>query len=470
MAKGSANKPSVVVVPAPGDLARVAERTLEALVKTGDRLCVGLSGGIDSMVLLDVIVALAPRRRWRVSAIHVNHQLSPNAPVWAAFCRRACRAHGVPLRVVKVEVTRGERGKGSEAAARAARYDAYRACRADHMLLAHNQDDQVETLLLRLLRGAGVKGLAAMPLARADGDLHVVRPLLDVSRREIERYARRRKLEWVDDESNADTYFLRNFLRGEILPRIEPRVPGYRATLTRAAAHFAEAAALLDEMALLDAQGGMQGDALGVDGLRRLPAARARNLLRHFLANKGISMPDKRTLDEALRQAISAKQDARVRINLGSHTLHRFDGALHLVPALDAPDPGFSATWEGERSLRIVALGATLKMVLSRGTGIDLERLRELPVTLRLRRGGERLRPDAARPRRQVKDLFQEQGVPPWLRERIPFLWSGRHLVWVPGLGVDQRYHPLEGARSVVPRWQWDSVLAPAGNKARKAL
>ena len=169
-------------------------------------------------------------------------------------------------------------------------------------------------------------------------------------------------------------------------------------------------------------------------------------------------MPDKRALDETLRQAITAKQDARVNIDLGNHRLHRFEGALHLVPKQGVLNSGFSVTWQGERSLRVAALGATLKMKRSRGDGIDLERLRETPVTLRLRQGGERLRPDTNRPRRRVKDLFQELGVPPWVRDRLPFLWSGQHLVWVPGLGVDERFHPTADALSVVPHWQYDNL------------
>jgi tRNA(Ile)-lysidine synthase len=457
MASVPATKPRVLPAAAAKDVVRTVEIALKSMAgdTTGQRLCVGLSGGMDSIVLLDALVRLAPCYQWRLSAVHVNHQLSPNASAWAAFCRRVCRALGVPLRVVKVQVARGN---STEAAARDARYAVYRACRADLMALAHNQDDQVETLLLRLLRGAGVTGLAAMPRTRTEGALRVVRPLLDVPRHEIERYAKRCKLTWVEDESNTDMHYLRNFLRGDILPRIAPRVPGYRNTLTRAAFHLADAAELLDDLAVMDSKTCLHEDTLLVAGLRSLSVARASNLLRHFLARAGIAMPDKRTLDEALRQAKHAKQDARLNIDLGSHELHRFDGALHLVPKAVAPDAALSVCWKGERTLHIAPLQATLKMVRSRGKGIDLGCLRAGPVTLRLRQGGERLRPDANRPHRRVKDMFQEQHVPPWVRDRLPFLWSGRHLVWVPGLGVDQRFQARAGAPSILPCWQSDSA------------
>jgi tRNA(Ile)-lysidine synthase len=450
MSRGFAKTKRVSAPPVAADVVRAVERALMAMVAPGDRICVGLSGGIDSMVLLDVIAALAPRHQWRLSAIHVNHQLSANAAAWAAFCRRECRGRGVPLRVIKVTVARGN---STEAAARAARYGVYRTCKADAVALAHHQDDQVETLLMRLLRGAGVKGLAAMPRTRKAGNVQVVRPLLEVSRGEIERYARRRGLHWVEDESNLDTHYLRNFLRCDLLPRIAPRVPGYRQTLTRAAAHLAEAAELLDELAQIDSQDCLRNGALMVAGLRQLSAARAGNLLRHYLSGAGISMPDKRNLDEALRQAINAKQDARVNIDLGTHTLHRFDGALHVVAKRNLPDAGSRVLWQGERTLRVASMAGTLTMKRGRGAGIDPERLRSAPVTLRLRQGGERFRPDAGRPRRHVKDLFQENGVPPWIREGLPFMWSGRHLVWVPGLGVDQRFQAAAGAPSLVPHW-----------------
>ncbi len=473
MARGVAKDPSVnppVKAATPADsLVHAVERVLTTSVTdiVGRHVCVGLSGGIDSVVLLDVLIMLAPRYQWRLSAIHVNHQLSPNAPAWAAFCRRACRARGVPLHVVKVQVARGN---STEASARDARYAAYRACRADVIALAHHQDDQVETLLLRLLRGAGVKGLAGMPFSRDEGGLSVVRPLLDVPRHDIERYAKRRALQWVEDESNTDTHYLRNFLRADILPHIALRVPGYRETLTRAAGHLAEAAELLDELAASDALDFMHDEVLEMEGLRRLSAARAKNLLRYFLARTGMALPDKRLLDEALRQALHARLDARVKLALDGHALYRYNGALHLVRAQSDPGENFRLSWQGERTLRVPALAATLTMARGSGTGIDAERLRAAPVTLRLRQGGERLRPDAARPRRRVKDLFQEQDVPPWMRDRVPFLWSGRHLVWVPGLGVDQRFHARPGAPSLLPIWRRDgeALLRKAG-KAGKA-
>ena len=444
-----------VHTPAADALSRHVEQALSGWVEPGASLCVGLSGGVDSVVLLDVLTAIAPRYRWRVSALHVNHQLSAHALEWARFCRRLCRGRGVPLRVMKVVVPRGD---STEAAARAARYAAYRAQPAEHIVLAQHQDDQAETVLLQLLRGAGVKGLAAMPPLREDAlrpGLRLLRPLLGVTRRELETYAAQRALPWVEDDSNSDAHYLRNFLRQEILPRLEARVPAYRATLARAAGHLAEAAQLLDTLAALDGAGALQQQTLAVAALKNLPAARARNLLRYFLAQQGALMPDARRLDEALRQAIDAKADARVCVEVGAHAVRRYAGLLHVVPLLPvaALPAHFSRRWREERRVDIPELQGVLEMRRRRGAGIDLAKLMARPVTLRVRAGGEKLQPDALRPCRPIKDLLQMHGIPPWRRNRLPFLWSGERLVWVAGLGIDCAFHARAGAAGVLPCW-----------------
>src|SRR5688500_10050882 len=233
--------------------ARVAARVADR-VEPGDRLLAGLSGGVESVALLDCLQRCARRLRLRLSALHVNHGLHPNAPSWAAFCRRWCRARGVPFLSVTVRVGRG----GSiEAAARAARYAAYARQDCDFVVLAHHCDDQVETFLLQLLRGAGIKGLAAMPPLKSKVESRksegtspgILRPLLDATRAEILEYAKARKLAWIEDDSNADVRFARNYLRHEVLPALARRFPAYRSTIARSVGHLAEAALLLDEMA-----------------------------------------------------------------------------------------------------------------------------------------------------------------------------------------------------------------------------
>ncbi len=451
-------------------VSRVAGK-LTGIIKPGDRLVIALSGGVDSAVLLDILSRLSTRRRFRLAALHINHQISPNARHWAAFCRKLCRARGIPLRVVKVTVPRGD---SLEGAARAARYDVFRRLRADYLALAHNQDDQAETVLLQLLRGAGVKGVAAMPVVRKaeggrrkaegrKGFLHpssfilhpsILRPLLDTARVEIEAYARARGLAWIEDESNADRYFLRNFMRREVLPVIARRFPAYRETLARSARNFAEAARLLEDLALADGAQHCRDGALEVAALRRLSPARAKNLLRWFLAGRGALMPNSDRLGEALRQALTAKDDAQVCIDLGGHELRRFAAALHVVPRKAAPAASFARRWRGESMLALPELGGVLTMQKCRGAGIDAAKLRAHAVAIRLRQGGEQLQPDCNRPRRSLKKLLQEAGVPPWLRAHLPLLFCGNALVWVPGLGIDCSFQARRGVLALSPQWR----------------
>ena len=445
--------------PAAGDVTARVAANIVAVVGSSARLVAGLSGGLDSVVLLDCLQRAARRRRFRLSALHVNHQLSPNAARWSAFCRRLCRARGIPLESVKVTVPRGA---NVEAAARAARHAVFAGQRCDYIVLAHHRDDQVETLMLQLLRGAGLKGLAAMPLVRKgkgergkakDRSSSILRPLLEVTRAEILDYARERGLKWIEDESNEDTRFRRNFLRHEVLPLIARRFPAFGATIARSARHIAEAGAVLDEVAAADGAAGIADGSLAVDALRRLPRARARNLLRFFLDGHGASMPGAERLEEALRQALGARGDSRMQVDLGDVELHRFRGRLRVVPRLPPVPRGYSRRWRGERALVLPELGDVLSMTPSRGRGVSLARLRSGAVTIRVRRGGERLQPDCRRPRRSLKNLFQEQRVPPWQRGRVPLIYCGEDLVWTAGVGVDCRYQAVGGEPAIRPAW-----------------
>ncbi|MGZ8197555.1 MAG: tRNA lysidine(34) synthetase TilS [Burkholderiales bacterium] len=434
-------------------------------MKPGDRVLLGLSGGIDSVVLLDLLTRARKSLRIDLKALHVNHQLSPNAARWAAFCRATCRGYGVPCRVVKVSVMRAN---SVERAAREARYAELRRVRVDYIVLAHNLDDQAETVLLQLVRGAGVKGLAAMPFVReanmggagkALKSAAILRPLLDVPRLEIERYARTRKLEWIEDESNEDVRYTRNWVRREVLPLLSERLPAVRHTLARAAANMSEAAELLDELARLDGGARAAGGAIALEVLRALSAARAKNLLRFAISSHGWAMPTSDRLHEALRQALHARRDATVAVDLGACELRRHGEVLHLLPKTPA-GPGLSAvvTWRGEEALALPGWG-TLVMQRTRGRGLSEARLGRAPVTIRPRAGGERLQPSSNRPRRTVKNLLQEAGVPPWERETLPCIYSGETLACIPGLAIDYRFQARGGEPAVVPVWRAASVV-----------
>jgi tRNA(Ile)-lysidine synthase len=402
--------------PRSAELAAAVGRFLGDFDLRGKRVAVGLSGGVDSVALLHVLHSLKRRKKYSLCAIHVHHGLSPNADDWAGFCRKLCRKWRVPLSVRRVIVRRA--GKGLEAAARDARYEVFKKIPSDFVLLAHHLDDQAETVLMSLLRGAGLRGASGMAARSRLGAKGLLRPLLGIPRESIAAYAREHALQWVEDESNADESLARNFIRRRVGPLLETRFPAWKQSLARAARHFSGKE--------LDAQ----------------------RLLREFLSARGLRAPSEARLVEMLKQLTSG--GARTRVEHEGTTLRVYRGKVVVDSKTNL---SFSPlTWKGERRLAIPALGGELRFRPARGKGIVFS---EKPFfSVRLRSGGERLQPDASRPRRTLKNLFQEAGVPPWERERLPLLYCGDALVWAPGLGIDVRYRAGAKADGLVPEWR----------------
>jgi tRNA(Ile)-lysidine synthase len=308
------------------DLPARVGAVLAGRIGESERLGVGLSGGCDSVVLLHALVSLG--FAGRLTAIHVHHGLSPNANAWADFCAGYCERLGVPLIVKPVAVDR-KNGLGIEASARQSRYAAFAECPVNCLLLAQHRGDQAETLLFNLLRGAGVTGAAAMPVERGHGTQRVVRPLLEVSRHEIEAYARANDLRWIEDESNADTAYSRNFLRHEAMPLLSSRFRGVEAAFAQSAAHFAEAASLLDELAETDWQAGRDGESFLLSRLRELSLPRLKNLLRYRLRRLGWQVPVASRLEEFSRQLQSAGPDRHPELVLPDGVMRAAKGRLH---------------------------------------------------------------------------------------------------------------------------------------------
>jgi len=392
-------------------------------------------------------------------ALHVNHGLSANARTWERFCALHCKRRGVAFESVQLP-SLGKR-RNVEAWAREARYRAFAERGSEIVALAHNLDDQAETVLLQLLRGSGVRGLAAMPPIRGlpprgamASRQRLIRPLLQATRPQIVAYARRHRLSWMEDESNQDDRYARNFLRLRVLPVLEHRFPGCRAALSRAASHLQDADALLQEIGRLDYETARTQAGLNVDGLESLSPSRAANALRIYLAECGESPPSSLRIAEALRQLRSARRDATPSIELARGVLRRYRGVISwqahgAIPALPACE---TSAWNGEPRVALRDGGA-LVSVKTRGAGVDAARLRESDVTVRTRRGGESIRLAPGRPRRTLKNLLQEAGIPPWQRNRMPLLFCGEQLVWAPGVGVAAEFAARPGKASW--RFSW---------------
>ena len=385
-------------------------------------MAVGLSGGLDSVVLLHVLHGLASRHGYKLSAIHVNHGLSPNAGDWQKFCRVLCLDLGVPFKAVSVKVSKGS--KGLEAAARSARRAAFLKAAGDAIALGHHLDDQAETVLFNLLRGTGLAGARGMPVQGRLGSKLLLRPLLAVPRSAIRAYAAEHRLAWIEDESNADESLTRNFIRRRVGPLLEAKFPRWRENLARAARHFAGAE--------LDAQ----------------------RLLRAYLKDKGLRAPSEAKLVEMLKQLSSG----RAKVAHDGKLLRVYRNRIFLKKNEKQAAEFKPKSWNGEPRLPLPTLGGELRFKRVRGRGIASSSIKGKRLQVRLRSGGERLRPDAWRPSRTLKNLFQEAGVPPWVRERMPLLFCGDDLVWAPGLGVDAKFLNAGRAPGILPDWRPSSA------------
>ncbi len=420
------------------------------------KLVLAFSGGLDSTVLLHLLVSINKSLPFQLSAQHVHHGLSPNADDWADFCTEFCAKLNVPLTISKVKVEQNS-GLGLEAAAREARYKALATSAADlicpdFILLAHHQDDQAETLLLQLARGAGVKGLAGMA-AISD---KLLRPLLDVPRSDLEVYAKQHQLTWIDDESNADTRFDRNFMRHEILLKLEKQYPAIKQTISRSAQHMADANNLLDELAHMDAvQAGFDANntaTIGLSTLDNLTENRVNNCLRWWLAQNGLQMPSQQQLQQITQQLMHAKIDAAIELKVSDTLrLKRYQNRAYLVQELP-PNAPINWLWQGEECM-ILPDNSRLIFTQKMGEGISLRKIENATLRIKFREGSERFKPHLGRPHRSLKVMLQNVDMPPWQREQLPLIFMDDTLAVIPNVGVDANFQACEDEMGLSVEW-----------------
>jgi len=408
------------------------------------RYWVAYSGGLDSEVLLCALSEARDRLAGELVAVHVDHGLHPESGRWADRCRARCAELGVTCEVRRFQLA-PMRGESLEALAREARYGAFVDLlgSGDLLLTAHHRDDQAETLLLALLRGSGVQGLAAMPRRMPLGAGRLVRPLLDLPRSALIDFAASRGLEWIEDPSNAARTFDRNYLRHEVLPLLHARWPSCSATLARSAGHCAEAADLLDTLAdrTLVELGGQRPGTLSVRGLMGLDRAQSANLLRRWLRLRGFRPPDSRHLARILDEVLVARPDANPQVAWSGCEIRRYrDDLFALDPLPQLPASRQVLSW----SIGAGAASLDLPEPLGRLEWQPVAGGR-MPRNLEVRFGrtASSCRRAAGRPSRTLKALFQEIGLPAWLRSYVPLVFDGETLVAVAGLCVCQT---IEGA------------------------
>ena len=428
----------------PLSLLDVVDKAFVSLLESHKKMksmTVALSGGVDSVVLLHLLHQLQKTHHFTLKASHVHHGLSKNADKWVKFCEKLCTKLSVSLDVHYIKLPQ-KKSLGIEGEARQLRYEKLLQSKTDLVVLAHHEDDQAETFLLQLIRGAGVKGLSSM--AHFDASRRLWRPLLNTSRINIERYAKKHKLKWIEDESNQNIDFDRNFIRSKILPLLKNRFNHIIKVISRSSSHLAEAQHLLDDLAKLDLKNHLKSinykHKLQVKTLDKLSLSRAKNVLRYWLEINDQMMPSKDLLDELLRQVLTAKKDAALKIHLSKdYEIRRYQDEIYIVPNNQKIQKNYEIIWAGESEI-ILPNGQKLTFKKVKGRGIHLKFLDNKKLKIRNRHGGEFFMPDSKRPTKKIKQLLHESDFPPWERENLPLIFVGDDLAFVPNFGIDMKF------------------------------
>lgn len=413
-------------------------------------LLLGYSGGLDSSVLLHALSSVPEARRRGIEALHVEHGLHPDSPRWAEHCARVCARLDVPLRHVAVAIAAADISQsGLEGAARNARHAAFTAALPDDgvLVLAQHRNDQAETLLLRLLHGAGHEGLGGMQKLREFGPGWLWRPLLDTAREQLQAHAQQHHLDWIEDPSNVDTQHARNHLRLHVLPALRARWPDADRRIAAAAARLRDEADVLQQVAmreLAQAQG-TDPQVLDVRAVRALPAALRRCVIGLWLDALQLPRPPPGVWSRLQPDLLDARVDATPHLAWRGAELRRYRESLHAMVPLPAIDDDWTLPWDGQAPLE-----------LPRGFGwlrLDPPPAQVITLQVRARRGGERL--DQAGVRRALRTLLQDLGVPPWLRARLPLLCNPNgELLAVADLAFAPDFEKMLAAAGTRLRWQ----------------
>ncbi len=393
------------------------------------RYLIALSGGCDSIVLLHAMAAIRDKLAGELVAVHVNHGLQTDAATWAKHCAEVCKKLDIALIQVTINL-QINRGDSLEAVAREARYSAMKehVLAEDMLLTAQHQDDQAETVMLQLLRGSGPSGLSAMPQITSFGMGYHARPLLRFTQKQLNKYANKQGLTWIEDGSNQDMRFDRNFLRKKIMPLLAQRWPAMSRTLSRSAKHCAEAQQLIDGMAIDALKKIVQPEGtLSVQGLIALPAPQCRAVLRCWIQKEGFQLPDTQHLDRIQTEMLQAAQDRNPLISWAGCELRRYRDQLFIMEKLTPHDPKLVMDWDGQSSLLLPA-GLGVLNIAPADSGIDPEKWQSGRINIRFRQGGERCQLAGRKHSHSLKKLLQDKGLPPWKRDRLPLIYINNQL------------------------------------------
>jgi tRNA(Ile)-lysidine synthase len=424
--------------------------------KSAKRIGVALSGGLDSVVLLDIVFKAQAKNNSEVYAFHIHHGLQKQADDWLIFCEKLCKKYKIHFDFRLLHLTDIKEQGNVEARARAGRYEALTDLCEEYgiedLLLAHHQNDQAETVLLQLLRGSGVAGLSGMPQGRVTNQgnqaITLWRPLLGQSRTELEAYAKEHQLQWIEDPSNQSEKYRRNAIRKLIIPRLEKIQPEALANMARSASLLGDAQTLLNRLAVQDGKsillkGQLKVAPLKILAAKDLPAAN--NLLRYWLQTQELAMPSQERLQAWWRDLINAKADAKLEWAHDDRKIFLWRGLLQVAKSTDQEEGVWVFKSLPSTSKKLGLPAAWVKEAQKNGL-----------ITYKPRSGSEKLQLKPNSPRRTLKNLYQEADMPPWQRQ-APLLYINDELIAVAGIGISYRHLTNTGKR-VVPEWLQNPV------------
>ena len=434
----------------------IIERQIKPLLP--NKFCIAFSGGMDSTVLLHVMKNIIDEKS-QIRAIHINHNIVDNSKVWSKTCKSICKNFGIDIEIISLEVT--HIGYGLEAAARDERYKKLKEklYENEYLLTAHHEEDQMETVFLRMARGTGLDGLQGINEKYSFGEGIIFRPMLEVSKTSVMDYAKEHQLKWVEDSSNQDTHFDRNFLRKKIIPQFRERWPSIASSVSRLSQLSAQNIKILNQIA--------EEDIGPIANMNELPLAklldksfeRANNMLRYIILANGMSIPSMKTLQDGLKEMLDPETDKSV-IAWKDYCIRKYKNHLYFLSNSDL-EPNkvdVKIPWEIGKTVNLGENIGTIEATFIHGDGLSIEKCKN-KLTISYRQGGELIKPIGHRINKSLKNLFQENQILPWMRDKIPLIYYQDELVSVADLWFNQNYVASQNEAGFVVNWHKKMII-----------
>ena len=434
----------------------IIERQIKPLLP--NKFCIAFSGGVDSTVLLHVMKNIIDEKS-QIRAIHINHNIVDNSKVWTKTCKSICKNFGIDIEIISLEVT--HKGYGLEAAARDERYEKLKEklYENEYLLTAHHEEDQMETVFLRMARGTGLDGLQGINEKYSFGEGIIFRPMLEVSKTSVMDYAKEHQLKWVEDSSNQDTHFDRNFLRKKIIPQFRERWPSIASSVSRLSQLSAQNIKILNQIA--------EEDIGPIANMNELPLAklldksfeRANNMLRYIILANGMSIPSMKTLQDGLKEMLDPETDKSV-IAWKDYCIRKYKNHLYFLSNSDLEPNKVDVRipWEIGKTVNLGENIGTIEATFIHGDGLSIEKCKN-KLTISYRQGGELIKPIGHRINKSLKNLFQENQILPWMRDKIPLIYYQDELVSVADLWFNQNYVASQNEAGFVVNWHKKMII-----------